>query len=866
MSITLDVGKYNENKETPGFQKMDFESIDEAIANLEFMKMGFNYFKNGESLKVRLEEGSKVHLIDYDAVVPINELRQELYEKYGKNLGQNEEQIHSENNGEKKKLSANSNFAFEEDETTQYAKTSSGEKLPFKLFNANDTGAGSNMVREAQNNLQSTDFALIERRFAKNKTLQLFGNEKIASVDDVAWLFKSLENEAVEHAFLVYDFKDSGYFVQHISTGTFDAAFVDNRLMIGNVLEVNPSSITLVHNHPSGNLKVSKADIECIRKLRAALGDSDIAVNDGVIINLRSGKYVVFNEIFEDKMEMKSNSNAFQEIQPYSFSKQVLVENYQPEKITSSADIAKFITTQKFGISDKTEMLIVNNQLNIVGKFIMPPENQVGFIIGKVAKFGGNKCILYGNNITPEEVNKYNEKLQFSNIEILDGLKFKSENGRKMYDSFADSGLINSVSNKLGTTNEAEVKYKSKPAELKLSWLDKITIPKSEAYKSFVKDFEKSSSEYFFKDGERELNNKEKKFLIFYNSQQNAKNLSQQFTFSTLAKDNTLENIESISGIAKVLEKLNNLNFLNNQIFTVSENKGMKTFFIKSPEDLQSAVDSLSKRQLGKQFTNIITNNNNNLKSEIMENKEFDQVDYLQNQLKYLGFGEGEKLHKDLVTGINSAEMQFEIKTSSDKASLGNEVDFTLKFNKTESGGVFLNSYKAVLNNDKGEEISQNFKVNRENTFTAKEAVNLLEGRSVKIEFTNPKTEQLEPAFVKLNFGEPKSENGNYNFQNFYKNYGVDTDQIVEKSNLIFDKPEYRESTIKSLEKGNVVKVKFELDDNVVEGKAVLNPQYKNLSIYDNEMNRINTNKPLEGLENDNKHDKGNVKEQSIKR
>ena len=62
------------------------------------------------------------------------------------------------------------------------------------------------------------------------------------------------------------------------------------------------------------------------------------------------------------------------------------------------------------------------------------------------------------------------------------------------------------------------------------------------------------------------------------------------------------------------------------------------------------------------------------------------------------------------------------------------------------------------------------------------------------------------------------------------------------------------------------MKVKFESDDNVIEGKAILNPQYKNLSLYDQDMNRINTNKPLEGIENDNKHDKGNVKEQSIKR
>ncbi|GGP06256.1 hypothetical protein GCM10010992_25740 [Cloacibacterium rupense] len=259
--------------------------------------------------------------------------------------------------------------------------------------------------------------------------------------------------------------------------------------------------------------------------------------------------------------------------------------------------------------------------------------------------------------------------------------------------------------------------------------------------------------------------------------------------------------------------------------------------------------------------------NINNQTPNIMETqKEFDQVEYLKNQLKYLGFGEGEKLHKDLEKVIKSKNQQFEIKTTSDKTLPGNKADFTLKFNKTDSGGIFLNSYNAKLTNEKNEEISHNFPVNRENTFTAKEAVNLLEGRSVKIEFHNPKSDQQETAFVQFNFEEPKTEKGNYLFQNFYKNYGVETDKIVEKSNLIFDKPEYKENTIKSLEKGNIVKVKFEQDDKIVEGKAVLNPQNRNLKLYDSDMNRINTNKPLEGLEQDNKHEKNNVKEQSIKR
>ena len=259
--------------------------------------------------------------------------------------------------------------------------------------------------------------------------------------------------------------------------------------------------------------------------------------------------------------------------------------------------------------------------------------------------------------------------------------------------------------------------------------------------------------------------------------------------------------------------------------------------------------------------------NSNNQTPNIMETKkEFDQVEYLKNQMKYLGFGEGEKLHKDLEKGIKSKNQQFEIKTTSDKALPENKVDFTLKFNKTDSGGIFLNSYNAKLTNEKNEEISHNFPVNRENTFTAKEAINLLEGRSVKIEFHNPKSDQQENAFVQFNFDEPKTEKGNYLFQNFYKNYGVETDKIVEKSNLIFDKPEYKENTIKSLEKGNIVKVKFEQDDKVIEGKAILNPQNRNLKLYDSDMNRINTNKPLEGLEQDNKHEKSNVKEQSIKR
>ena len=266
----------------------------------------------------------------------------------------------------------------------------------------------------------------------------------------------------------------------------------------------------------------------------------------------------------------------------------------------------------------------------------------------------------------------------------------------------------------------------------------------------------------------------------------------------------------------------------------------------KTQEHFERIINEAEKEQTTKQEEKI--------KSPI----ESAQLDYLKNQLKYLGFGESNKLHQDLEKGINSNEKTFKIQTQSDRAMQGNEVNFTLNFNKSEKGGVFLNSFNATLKNEIGKERTHNFGVNH---FTAKEAVNLLEGRSVKTEF-----KENEPVFVKLNFAEEKNEYGNFKFQTYNQQaYGVDTAKIVEKSGLIFDKPEHKDNTVKSLEKGNIVKVKFNLDNKITEGNAVLNPQYKTLNLYDKEMNRLNTNKPIQGLDTQ-QQEKNNIRQQNISR
>ena len=256
-----------------------------------------------------------------------------------------------------------------------------------------------------------------------------------------------------------------------------------------------------------------------------------------------------------------------------------------------------------------------------------------------------------------------------------------------------------------------------------------------------------------------------------------------------------------------------------------------------------------------------------------LSQQQFTQLNYLKNQVKYLGLGEDTKLHKDLENAILSPEDKVTVRAEynyPDRLMKDNTATFDLNLTKTEQGGVFLNSYRANLTTKNGEERSQTFKVQKENSITAKEAINLLEGRSVKIDHdvVDKETGELSrtESFIKLNMKEPKTDYGNYKYEWYNKNYGVDVDSIMQKSNLIFANDIERERTKKHLEKGNITQVTFQYENRQVQGFAVLNPQWKNLNLYDSAMNRVTTQNQLVKPEVTQPQQKNNVPEHSISR
>ena len=70
-----------------------------------------------------------------------------------------------------------------------------------------------------------------------------------------------------------------------ISRGGITGTVADPRIILKKALEQNATSIVLCHNHPSGNLKPSRADEELTVKIKEAAKYLDIRVMDHIIVS-----------------------------------------------------------------------------------------------------------------------------------------------------------------------------------------------------------------------------------------------------------------------------------------------------------------------------------------------------------------------------------------------------------------------------------------------------------------------------------------------------------------------------------------------------------------------------------------------------
>ena len=73
--------------------------------------------------------------------------------------------------------------------------------------------------------------------------------------------------------------------IYELSKGGINSSIIDLRLLLSVTLKCLATSIAIIHNHPSGNLKPSKADISITDKLKKACEVLDIKLLDHIIIS-----------------------------------------------------------------------------------------------------------------------------------------------------------------------------------------------------------------------------------------------------------------------------------------------------------------------------------------------------------------------------------------------------------------------------------------------------------------------------------------------------------------------------------------------------------------------------------------------------
>ena len=144
-----------------------------------------------------------------------------------------------------------------------------------------------------------------------------------------------------------------------------------------------------------------------------------------------------------------------------------------------------------------------------------------------------------------------------------------------------------------------------------------------------------------------------------------------------------------------------------------------------------SAEDFMYKISQAKEPSFLIGQKTNSMNNE--------NVDFLQNQVKYAGFGEG--LAGALVKEIKAGNEEFKLQHSH---TFGKDnVDSTLNFKKSkESDMYFFNSYDVTMKKEAGKDVSNTFYINQGQSITLKEAYNLLNGRAVEKELQR----KLSPA------------------------------------------------------------------------------------------------------------------------
>lgn len=328
--------------------------------------------------------------------------------------------------------------------------------------------------------LKEGDFALVERRFIADGMFTFDGKQRIESVDDVAYIFRKLEDFAQEHSFVVMQRADGSFKVVHTGMGNAVSTIVDMGAVRAAYEAFGADKIWFVHNHPSGTLEFSRADESLIRRIQSAFA-GDVSDVDAIIINTRSGKYITYNEREKGNT---TDSSSESEVGVELFGGKKFADDYNADgltRISGSSSIADYVAQLRLGDGVKSGYLILDNGNKVMANIVINGEPEPGELaremVSATLRYGGKRVVRYSNGdnsgrLGGSELMKLKNQVQrisMDEVSLLDNVDMRGglhDGGN--YSSAFDNGLLHDSEAAYGSEVErAEKIRRLKPIEVK---------------------------------------------------------------------------------------------------------------------------------------------------------------------------------------------------------------------------------------------------------------------------------------------------------------------------------------------------------------------------------------------------------------
>lgn len=343
-------------------------------------------------------------------------------------------------------------------------------------------------------NITENEMCNVERVFTEDKSVSLFGgNDKIESSADVAYIFRALEDKAVEHSFFVL-VSEGKPTVIHAGMGGPRGTLVDSTSLNVLIDTIKPDDVYFVHNHPSGNLTPSTEDRTLFSKFDSMVGERANA--HGIIIDTYENKFSTFNENGKIEEEYQKEKSKGEEVKIYAFDKKVFSKDYKPDKFVTATAIAGHIAALRLGESKKIGFLAMDTNFSINGNLLLPvsdikdiKRDTIQEIIRNTTLMGANQVVLYGSGANDTEyanvIAKNIQTLSGGNITMRDALSISQEGD---YYSLHENGLLREESVPYNQVNPNDVKA------IRKDIIDNIkkkgTSPRAVQYMEQLKDIE----------------------------------------------------------------------------------------------------------------------------------------------------------------------------------------------------------------------------------------------------------------------------------------------------------------------------------------------------------------------------------------